>query len=89
MKVVLLWDEGSVEHIARHGIKPVEVEKALKGKKYTRKTTKNGKVYYEIIGDADGRILFIAIGPVEGGYKVGTAYDAEDRHKKLYKSRRM
>ena len=88
MKVVLLWDEGSVEHIARHGIKPVEVEKALKGKKYVRKTAKKGKVYYEIIGDADGRILFIAIGSVKGGYKLITAYDAEDKHKRLYKSRR-
>jgi uncharacterized DUF497 family protein len=58
-----IWPEERVEHIARHGVTPEEVEQVCFGKSFVRRAKSEGEnpVYY-ILGQTDaGRYLFCVV----------------------------
>ncbi len=58
-----VWPDDRVEHIARHGVTPEEVEQTCFGKCFVRRTRAEGTspVYY-VLGQTDaGRHLFCVI----------------------------
>ncbi len=71
-------------HILKHGPGKNEIEAALKGDIYVKRS---GDVYLTI-GESSGRILFIVLAE-RGGNKVYpiTAHDADKKMKNLYKKR--
>ncbi len=84
----LIWPAERVEHIARHGVTPEEVEEACFGTPFARKGKTRGEnpVYY-VLGQSDaGRYLFcVVIGFPDGnGYPV-TARDMTATEKRRYR----
>ncbi len=56
------WDEANVEHVARHGVEPYEVEEALLDSRRVVRDARNvrGEVRRAVLGAAEtGRILFV------------------------------
>ncbi|MDI6640371.1 MAG: hypothetical protein QMC85_03300 [Methanocellales archaeon] len=87
-EIVIQWDKDSIEHISKHSVTDKEVNKAVNGKILMRKISKKGVSLVEILGEVDGRTLFIVLKPHGDRYKVVTARDANDSEKRLYKRRR-
>jgi uncharacterized DUF497 family protein len=86
-----IWPEERIEHIARHGVTPEEVEEACFGKSLVQRAKSEGEnpVYY-VLGQTDaGRYLFcVVIGFPDGkGYPV-TAREMTDKEKRRYRRRR-
>jgi uncharacterized DUF497 family protein len=88
-----IWPEERIEHIARHGVTPDEVEEVCFGKSFVRRAKAEGEnpVYY-VLGQTEvGRHLFcVVIGFPDGnGYPV-TAREMtmkEKRHYRIWKTR--
>ena len=84
----LIWPEDRVEHIARHGVAPEEVEEVCFGKSLVRRAKSEGQnpVYYVLGQTASGRYLFcVVIGFPDGnGYPV-TAREMTTREKRRYR----
>ena len=82
----LFWDEWNIEHIARHGVKPEEVEQVCQGKhladKWKNKT-------YRIIGQTEnGRYLTVFLAPrTRQNYYPVTARDSTLREKREFKKK--
>ena len=60
MKILeLIWPEDRVEHIARHGVRPDEVEEVCFGHAWVQRAKAKGKnpVYYVLGRTAAGRYL--------------------------------
>ena len=81
------WNEQNIEHIARHGVSPDEVEDVAfddapwikKGRKGTR---------YMLGYTVAGRYLFVVyVLKSKGIAKVTTSMDMDDKTRKLYKKR--
>ena len=81
------WNDNNIEHIARHGVSPDEVEDVAfddapwikKGRKGTR---------YMLGYTAAGRYLFTVYTLKKRGIaKVITSMDMDDKTRKLYKKR--
>ena len=81
------WDDNNIEHIARHGISPGDVEDVAfdddpwikRGKKKTR---------YMLGYTIGGRYLFIVyVLKGQGIARVITAMDMDDKTRRLYKKR--
>lgn len=75
-------DAGFLQHIAAHGILKAEVEHAVEGRRYCRKT---GGLY-TMIGRGPGRTLFIVLAPstsLAGFVEVVTARPATRMEKRL------
>lgn len=59
----LIWPEETIEHIARHGVTPEEVEEACFGKAMVQRAKAEGEnpVYYVLGQSEAGRNLFCVI----------------------------
>lgn len=59
----LVWPEDRIEHIARHGVEPEEVEEVCFGRAWVRRTKSAGSnpVYHVLGQTAAGRYLFCVI----------------------------
>ncbi|OGH20299.1 MAG: hypothetical protein A3D74_04100 [Candidatus Levybacteria bacterium RIFCSPHIGHO2_02_FULL_37_13] len=83
----LIWDEWNVGHIARHNVKPEEVEEVCGSRKiFTSKVRGQKK---RIIGRTlSGRYLAIFLADKgENDYYIVTARDITVKEKKYYKRR--
>ena len=71
------WDLASVEHIARHGVEPEEVEAVVFGR-FNVTRSRSGR--YRLIGQTDaGRWLTVILAPRDAGvFAVVTARDATE-----------
>jgi len=77
------WPEDTIKHIERHGISRKEIEKALEGRLYRRRSGSRAVV----IGIGFGRFLFVVIGPSKakpGAGQVVTARPARKAEKALF-----
>lgn len=80
------WDDNNIEHIARHGVTPQEVEDVCFGFHiYVRE----GGQRYVISGQsASGRYLNVAIERVgKGVFRPITAFEMSENYKRRYKKR--
>lgn len=75
------WDEETVEHIARHGIRKEDVEQVFRGRVYLKKRGK--KIH--IIGKSLDKIIFLILAPENR--KLVTARMATEEEKRLYTKR--
>ena len=87
----ILWPQDRIQHIARHGVTPQEVEEVCFGQPRVFRAKSEGKnpVYY-VLGQTDaGRYLFCVIiqFPDGNGYPV-TARDMTANEKKRYRKRK-
>jgi uncharacterized protein len=82
-----VWAEDRVEHIARHGVTPEEVEEACFGRAFVQRAKSQGQnpVYYVLGQTAAGRYLFCVViqFPEGKGYPV-TARPMTDKERRRY-----
>ncbi|MBU2573372.1 MAG: BrnT family toxin [Elusimicrobia bacterium] len=81
------WDEVNTSHIARHHVKPFEVEETCFNNPFV---LKGPEEKYFVFGKTDaGRCLFVVIVPKEGGkIRPITAREMNQVEKKRYKKHR-
>jgi len=81
------WDDNNIEHIARHGVFPDEVENvAFDDDPWIRKGRKGTR--YMLGYTVAGRYLFVVyVLKGKGIARVITSMDMDDKTKKLYKKR--
>lgn len=83
-----IWTEERIEHIARHGVTPEEVEEGCFKKSLVQRTKSEGEnpVYYVLGQTEAGRYLFCVIirFPDGKGYPV-TAREMTDKEKRRYR----
>ena len=83
-----IWPEDRIEHIARHGVTPEEVEEVCFGKSWVRRVRAEGEnpVYYVLGQTEAGRHLFcVVIRFSDGnGYPV-TAREMTTKEKRRYR----
>jgi len=81
------WDDNNIEHIARHGVFPDEVEDvAFDDNPWIRKGRKGTR--YMLGYTVAGRYLFVVyVLKGKGIARVITSMDMDDKTKKLYKKR--
>ena len=82
----LIWDEWNIEHIARHGANPEEIEQVCQGKHLANNLENKT---YRIIGQtANGRYLTIFLSPRnKQSYYPVTARNSTQREKREHKSK--
>ena len=84
----LLWPADRVEHAARHGVTPEEVEQVCFGRPLVQKAKSQGPnpVYYVLGETASGRHLFCVVirFPDRKGYPV-TARPMTEREQRRYR----
>jgi uncharacterized protein len=82
-----IWPKERIEHIARHGVTPKEVEEVCFGKPLVLRAKAEGKnpVYYVLGQTEAGRYLFCVVirFPDDKGYPV-TARSMTTREKRRY-----
>lgn len=83
----LWWDEGSEEHITRHGVLPEEVDEAVFDRR--ARFRRVGKDRYAALGSTGtGRHLFVILHLLPtGSARVVTARDMSDREKRRFRRR--
>jgi uncharacterized DUF497 family protein len=83
-----IWPEERIDHIARHGVTPKEVEEACFGRAFVRRAKSEGEnpVYYVLGQTEAGRYLFcVVIGFPDGnGYPV-TAREMTAKEKRRFR----
>jgi uncharacterized DUF497 family protein len=83
-----LWPNDRVEHIARHGVQPEEVEQACFGDALVLAAQSTGpNPVYHVLGETEaGRHLFsvVILFPGDKAYPV-TARDMTDKEKRRYR----
>jgi uncharacterized DUF497 family protein len=83
-----IWPNDRIEHIARHGVTPEEVEDVCFGKSFVRRAKSEGEnpVYYVLGQTATGRYLFCVVirFPDGNGYPV-TAREMTAKEKRRYR----
>ena len=83
-----IWPEEQIEHIARHGVTPEEVEEVCFGKSLVRRAKSEGEypVYYVLGQTEAGRYLFCVVirFPDGNGYPV-TAREMTAKEKRRYR----
>jgi uncharacterized DUF497 family protein len=84
----LIWTEDNVEHIARHGVEPYEVEEAIWDDPHVRRGP--GRSRYRVYGQTDGgRYLFVVLDrEYDEVFYVVTARDMDVREKQRYRGAR-
>lgn len=86
----LVWDDWNEEHVARHGIRPEEVEEAVfDPASLFLRTRRADYLRYLVLGLTDtGRYLFTVLEPISGhrAYVV-TARDMTEAEKQRFKRR--
>ncbi len=83
------WTENSIEHIARHGLTPQEVEEACFNE-YDAPLIRSGKqnLHYVFGKTYSGRLIFVLVKPMKRGkVNVITARDMNEWERK-YSARR-
>ena len=84
----MIWNQDRIEHIARHGILPEEVEETCFGVALVQRTKSEGDnpVYYVLGQTEAGRYLFCVViqFPDGKGYPV-TARLMTDKEKRRYR----
>jgi uncharacterized protein len=84
----IIWPEDRVEHIARHGVSPDEVEEVCFGQALVQRTRSEGEnpVYYVLGQTEAGRYLFCVVirFPDGNGYPV-TAREMTAKEKRRYR----
>ncbi len=76
------WDEGNIDHIARHGVNPEEVEEACYDQPYVLRGKNNRYLVYS--QTSDGRYLFSVLHyKGQGLVRVITARDMTDSEMRL------
>ncbi len=84
-----VWPEDRVDHVARHGVSPAEVEEACFGRALVQrsKTLGENPVYYVLGQTVAGRYLFCVIirFPDGNGYPV-TARTMTAKEKRRYRN---
>lgn len=87
----LIWPEERVEHIARHGVSPEEVEEVCFGRPLVLRAKSRGEnlVYYVLGQTEAGRYLFCAVIRLADGkgYPV-TAREMTANEKRRYRKRK-
>ena len=81
------WDEQNIDHIARHGVNPEEVEETC----YNRPLILKGKqLRYLVYGQTDdGRYLLVVSAYLgKGIFRILTARDMAEAERRLYQRRR-
>lgn len=82
----LEWDDENVEHVARHGITPWEVEEAVADSRRTAFPAHSGRA--GVIGRTEaGRILVVIVEQHTLMWHVVTARQATERERRLYRRR--
>jgi len=78
------WDDGNVDHTARHGFTPEEVEEVFVGDHKVRRT---GQQRYIALGETlDGRLALVVFRRLPGGVvRVITARDMDSSERRLYR----
>ena len=83
-----IWPEDRIEHIARHGVTPEEVEEVCFGKSLVQRVKSQGEnpVYYVLGQTEAGRYLFCVVisFPDGNGYPV-TAREMTAKEKRRFK----
>lgn len=83
-----VWPEDRIEHIARHGVTPEEVEQVCFGKSLVQRAKSEGDnpVYYVLGQTEPGRYLFCVVirFPDGNGYPV-TAREMTAKEKRRYR----
>jgi uncharacterized protein len=83
-----IWPEERIEHIARHGVTPAEVEQVCFGKSWVRRAKSEGanRVYYVLGQTGAGRYLFCVVIPFPdgNGYPV-TAREMTSKEKRRFR----
>lgn len=80
------WDEGNIEHIARHGVETWEAEEAAMESGRVPFPAHGGRV--GVIGATeDGRVLVVVMERGGGTMRVITARDASGNEKRSYRRR--
>jgi hypothetical protein len=83
------WDEHNTSHIARHDVKPKEVEEALSDPDRCAGSAYNqgSEPRWAVLGSTlDGRVLFVVFTFREGQVRVVTARDAHRKERERYRS---
>jgi uncharacterized DUF497 family protein len=85
----LIWDEWNIEHIAKHGVEPEEIESLIGGYHLARRagTTPYGLPRYHLYGTTHaGRHLFVVLDREAGNvFYVVTARDMDDSQKRVFR----
>jgi uncharacterized DUF497 family protein len=83
-----IWPPDRIEHIARHGVTPEEVEEVCWGKPFVQRAKSKGDnpVYYVLGQTGAGRYLFCVVirFPDGNGYPV-TAREMTTKEKRRYR----
>lgn len=83
-----VWPEDRIDHIARHGVEPEEVEEACFGRSLVQRAKSEGEnpLYYVLGETSVGRHLFCVVihFPDGVGYPV-TARPMTDKEKRRYR----
>jgi uncharacterized DUF497 family protein len=84
------WDDDNVDHVARHGIEPEEIEEALTDPDVmvspSRRRSRERR--WEAVGITQGgRVLFVAFTRREGWVRAITAHEATPTEKSRYRRR--
>jgi uncharacterized DUF497 family protein len=84
----VIWPEDRIQHIAKHGVTPQEVEEVCFGKSLVQRTKSEGEnpVYYVLGQTSVGRYLFCVVirFPDGNGYPV-TAREMTAKEKRRYR----
>jgi uncharacterized DUF497 family protein len=83
----VLWTEDSEAHIARHGVRPSEVEQTLYGR--PRLSIRGRKETVLVLGTSnEGRHLLVVVAEASDGRDfVVTARDMTDTEKRLFREK--
>jgi uncharacterized DUF497 family protein len=89
----IVWTDGDVEHIARHGVDPDEVEQAIASDPVWRRGRRHletGRQSLYALGRTDaGRYLFVVLSPLgPGRARCVTAREMDDATRRYYQRRR-
>lgn len=81
------WDQQNIDHVARHGVEPGEVEAACRG---AALVLRGREARYLAYGQtAAGRYLLIVFRVLDQGrIRIITARDMTERERRMYRERR-
>ena len=80
------WTDEARDHVAKHGITPAEVSRAVWSRSYVRRTREG----FLLIGRANGRLIFVVLREAAdepGVCEPVTARDATSSEKHLWRRR--
>ncbi len=88
--IELVYDDNTLEHIAKHRVSLSEVHNVLDGYFIPYRLNVSGVLRYLIIGESYGRILTVILEPAgTNEMRLITAFDATDGRRKLYRKKRQ